>query len=243
MTIQVCLLSHTPDPEKAVARAIRLCYSPRSISELDSSLAGKDLSILLRKVISLGHHSVLEHASFTFGIEGGSRVMTHQLVRHRLASYSQQSQRYVEFKDALEVVVPESISRDRDLERRYLEHCGDAFSLYRDMCAGGIPAEDARYLFPAAAQTKIIVTMNARELRHFFRIRCCERAQWEIRSIAERMVSLARDAAVSLFSDSGPSCVGGPCPEGDMTCGKINEVRARYKAMNLEDMGWLPGEQ
>jgi len=154
-----------------------------------------------------------------------------------LASYSQQSQRYVEFKDALEVVVPESISRDRDLERRYLEHCGDAFSLYRDMCEGGIPAEDARYLFPAAAQTKIIVTMNARELRHFFRIRCCERAQWEIRSIAGRMVSLARDAAASLFFDSGPSCVGGPCPEGDMTCGKINEVRARYKAMNLEDMG------
>ena len=231
MTIQVCLLSHTPDPEKAVARAIRLCYSPRSILELDSSLAGKDLSVLLRKVISLGHHSVLEHASFTFGIEGVSRVMTHQLVRHRLASYSQQSQRYVEFKDSLEVVVPESIKRDRGFYRRYLKHCREAFSIYRDMCEGGIPAEDARYLFPSVAQTKIIVTMNARELRHFFRIRCCERAQWEIRGVAERMVGLVRDVAPSLFADSGPSCIGGPCPEGDMTCGRIKEVKARYRAL------------
>lgn len=229
MAARVVLLSHTPDPEGVVARATRLCYSPLSIPELLRELEAGELSGLLSRVISLGHHSVLEHASFTFGIEGVSRVLTHQLVRHRLASYSQQSQRYVEFTDQLPVVVPESIGADSRWSERFQHHCREGFDLYRQLCDAGVPAEDARYLLPNATETKIIVTMNARELRHFFTLRCCQRAQWEIRHAAEKMLELASSAAPLLFKGVGPSCISGPCPEGKLTCGEINEVRERYK--------------
>jgi thymidylate synthase (FAD) len=225
---RVVLLSHTPDPEGVVAQATRLCYSALGIPELASELEGQELSGLLSKVISLGHHSVLEHASFTFGIEGVSRVLTHQLVRHRVASYSQQSQRYVEFKDHLPIVVPESIAGDEEAEKRFRRHCEEGFALYRELCDAGVPAEDARYLLPNATETKIIVTMNGRELRHFFTLRCCERAQWEIRYLAEQMLALAAETAPLIFKGVGPSCISGPCPEGKLTCGNIREVRARY---------------
>ena len=228
MGAQVTLLSHTPDPEGVVARATKLCYSPLGIADLGSSLEGEDRARLLAKVISLGHHSVLEHASFTFGLEGVSRVLTHQLVRHRIASYSQQSQRYVEFKSGLPVVTPDSIGSREDLKGRFEKHCRDAYELYRGLCEAGVPAEDARYVFPNATETKIIVTMNGRELRHFFVLRCCERAQWEIRRVAERMLELARGAAPALFEGCGPSCLSAPCPEGKMTCGKTEEVRKKY---------------
>ena len=230
MGAQVRLLSHTADPEGIVARATKLCYSPLGIEELERVLEDGDRTRLLKKVISLGHHSVLEHASFTFGIEGVSRVMTHQLVRHRLASYSQQSQRYVEHTASLPCVVPGTVAGDPVLAEKYTRHCRQAFLLYREMCDAGVPAEDARYLLPAAAETKIVVTMNGRELRHFFRLRCCERSQWEIRQVAERMLGLVRGLGPAIFADCGPACVSGPCPEGDMTCGKMGEVRVRYRA-------------
>ena len=145
MGAKVHLLSHTPDPEGVIARATRLCYSPLGIEELSGTLDDEARSRLLRKVISLGHHSVLEHASFTFGIEGISRTMTHQLVRHRVASYSQQSQRYVELTDTLPTVVPGSIAADPSLAKKYNEHCEHSFALYRDMCQAGIPEHVTGY--------------------------------------------------------------------------------------------------
>jgi thymidylate synthase (FAD) len=226
----VSLLQHTPDPEQTVALAARLCYSPATIDTLRERLATADMSSFLEKIMSLGHHSVLEHVTFTFGVDGISRACSHQLVRHRLASYSQQSQRYVTFAgDDFPHVVPDSIATHDERQAifaRAMQACADA---YRALVADGVPAEDARFVLPNAAETKIIVTMNARELRHFFALRCCERAQWEIRALAIEMLKLAKPLAPILFCDAGPGCVAGPCPEGKMTCGKPAEMRKLFK--------------
>jgi len=231
--MKVSLLQHTPDPETTVALAARLCYSPTGIGELRELLSRTDIVAFLDKIMSLGHQSVLEHVSFTFGIEGISRACTHQLVRHRIASYSQQSQRYVTFRgDEVPAVVPESVAASpqrREVFDRALQACVVA---YRALVEDGVPAEDARFVLPNAAETKIIVTMNARELLHFFGLRCCERAQWEIRGVAIEMLRLVKGIAPILFRDGGPGCVAGPCPEGSMTCGRIVEVRKRYKEMS-----------
>jgi thymidylate synthase (FAD) len=173
---------------------------------------------------------VLEHASFTFGIEGISRATSHQLVRHRLASYSQQSQRYVTM-DRPEYVTPQSIIRDEGTKRRFDNAMRRVFKLYGELVGEGVPTEDARYLLPNAVCTKIIVTMNARELIHFFRLRCCERAQWEIRAMATRMLGLAKKEAPFIFKGSGPACVTGTCSEGEMTCGKPKEIRLKFKSL------------
>jgi len=230
--IQVALLQHTPDPELAVALAARLCYSPVGINELRERLSASDIETFLDKIMSLGHHSVLEHASFTFGVEGISRACSHQLVRHRLASYSQQSQRYVTFKGAsFPQVVPATIAgseRRTMLFGQAMQACAEA---YQALIDDGVPAEDARFVLPNAAETKIIVTMNARELRHFFELRCCERAQWEIRAMAVEMLKLVKQAAPVIFRDAGPGCLAGPCPEGKMTCGKAAEIREFFGKM------------
>ncbi|MEZ4601517.1 MAG: FAD-dependent thymidylate synthase [Syntrophotaleaceae bacterium] len=223
----VQLLQHTPDPERIVAAAARLCYSASGIDRLleqNEDERGR----LLEKILSLGHLSVLEHASFTFGIEGISRACSHQLVRHRLASYSQQSQRYVSHKELFAAVTPPSISEKPDLLQRYDALLEEIHLLYRDLLEAGIPAEDARFVLPNAAQTKLVMTMNARELLHFFGLRCCRRAQWEIREMATEMLRLARTAAPLLFAAAGPGCLTGPCPEGRMSCGAIDEVRREF---------------
>jgi thymidylate synthase (FAD) len=225
----VTLVRHTPDPEQTVALAARLCYSPVTIGDLQERMAGSDIRSFLEKILSLGHHSVLEHASFTFGIEGISRVTTHQLVRHRIASFSQQSQRYVSHKDKFDVIVPPTIAVNKELSERFAALIGDIHHLYGEMVENGIPAEDARYVLPNAAETKILVTMNARELFHFFRLRCCERAQWEIRAMAVAMLKLVKDVAPVIFENAGPSCLEGPCPEGALTCGKASQVRAFFE--------------
>jgi thymidylate synthase (FAD) len=225
----VTLVQHTPDPEQAVALAARLCYSPVTIGDLRERISGGDIRGFLEKILSLGHHSVLEHASFTFGIEGISRVTTHQLVRHRIASFSQQSQRYVSHKEKFDVVVPPSIAADKEMSGKFSTLIGEVHRLYGEMVEKGIPAEDARYVLPNAAETKILVTMNARELFHFFRLRCCERAQWEIRAMAVEMLKLVKDVAPVIFEKAGPSCLEGPCPEGALTCGKIQQVRAFFE--------------
>lgn len=227
MPMRVQLLTHTPEPEKVVAAAARLCYSAASIDDL----MGREQSeqeLLLQKILDLGHLSVLEHAVFSFGVEGISRACSHQLVRHRLASFSQQSQRYVSHSDRFEAVTPPSVSDDPKLSGRFEAMLDDIHTLYRDMVDAGIPAEDARFLLPNAATTKIIITMNARELRHFFLLRCCRRAQWEIQLMAKEMLRQARLAAPQLFAKAGPGCLDGPCPEGKMTCGAITEVRQEY---------------
>jgi thymidylate synthase (FAD) len=214
----VKLLKHTPDPEKTCAIAARLCYSNSAIEELNDKLGDEQVKSLLARVISSGHHSVLEHASFTFGIEGVSRALLAQLTRHRIASFSVQSQRYVKFKGDLELVTPPLIAKDAALKAKFDAAVASLKGLYDDFISAGIPAEDARYILPNAATTKIILTMNARELRHFFSLRCCNRAQWEIKEMACRMLNLAKKQAPTLFAGAGPDCVSGECTE-EKPCG------------------------
>ncbi|KIH75941.1 thymidylate synthase (FAD) [Geoalkalibacter ferrihydriticus] len=228
--MRVSLLTHTPDPERTVAAAARLCYSDSSIGEL-MDRSGSDRAAFLRKILSLGHFSVLEHASFTFGIEGISRACSHQLVRHRIASYSQQSQRYVSHRERFDAVTPPSIAAQPELLQRYETLLHQIHETYRDFLNAGIAAEDARFVLPNAAATKLVMTMNARELRHFFELRCCRRAQWEIRAMAVDMLRLCRKAASLLFADAGPGCLAGRCPEGAMTCGEMAQVREEFSQL------------
>jgi thymidylate synthase (FAD) len=228
--LRVSLLRRTADPETAVALAARLCYSPDGVADLERSLAGGKGAALVRRIVAQGHLSVLEHAVFSFGVEGISRAASHQLVRHRVASYSQQSQRYVAADADFEHVCPPSVAARPAAARLFARTMRDLGKRYRELLAAGVPAEDARFVLPNAAATRIIVTMNARELRHFFLVRCCLRAQWEIRELAERMLGLARAAAPLLFEGCGPACVAKPCPEGKMSCGRLREVRAAYRA-------------
>ncbi|MDW7644984.1 MAG: FAD-dependent thymidylate synthase [Desulfuromonadales bacterium] len=226
----VQLLTHTPEPEQVVAAAARLCYSASSVADLMEK-SRHDRDGLLRKILSLGHYSVLEHVSFTFGVEGISRACSHQLVRHRLASYSQQSQRYVSHEKRFDAVTPATIAAQPELCQRYEALLEETHRVYCELLAAGIPAEDARFVLPNAAETKIVLTMNARELLHFFELRCCRRAQWEIRLMAIDMLRLARQAAPLLFAKAGPGCLQGPCPEGSMTCGEITAVRQEFEAL------------
>jgi thymidylate synthase (FAD) len=223
----VQLLTHTPDPEQVVAAAARLCYSASTIEQLlEKSRDERDA--LLRKILDLGHLSVLEHASFTFGVEGISRACSHQLVRHRIASFSQQSQRYVSHRERFAAVTPPSVAAQPELAARYTTLLGEIHAVYRELLEAGIPAEDARFVLPNAAETKLVVSMNARELHHFFALRCCRRAQWEIRAMAVEMLRLARRAAPLLFAGAGPGCLHGSCPEGAMTCGAMLDVRKEF---------------
>ena len=211
--LKVKLLKFTNDPEKTCAIAGRLCYSAAGIDEIAEKFTKEKTEELLGKIISSGHLSVLEHASFTFGVEGVSRTLLAQLTRHRIASFSVQSQRYVKFKDGVDFVIPHTIAKDEKTLSKYNTFLKAAEELYKEFLAADIPAEDARYILPNAAATKIIITMNARELRHFFALRCCNRAQWEIREMACRMLNLARREAPILFGDAGPDCVRDGCHE------------------------------
>ena len=226
--MRVQLLSYTPDPEQVAAAAARLCYSSSDIVQL-MERSRDDHAALLAKILDLGHFSVLEHASFSFGIEGISRACSHQLVRHRIASYSQQSQRYVAVRERFAAVMPPTIAAHAELAGRFESFLDDCHALYGDLMAAGIPAEDARFVLPNAAETKLVMTMNARELRHFFALRCCRRAQWEIREMATAMLRVCKPVAPLLFADAGPGCLSGPCPEGKMTCCQAAAVRQEFK--------------
>ncbi len=222
--MKVTLLTHTPDPERVAAAAARQCYSKFSATKAYSDLSSEDMKRLLRKIISSGHLSVLEHASFTFVVDGISRACSHQLVRHRIASYSQQSQRYVKF-DEIDFVVPESVSKGGEAEKVFLEGLEGCRRAYRALLEMGIPAEDARYVLPQASPTKIVVTMNARELLNFFELRCCLSAQWEIREVADEMLSLVKAVAPTVFEAAGPFCVSRRvCPEKKYDCPKWVEL-------------------
>jgi thymidylate synthase (FAD) len=218
--MDVRLLYQTPEPERAIAAAARLCYAPVGAAELLESMSEKAVRRVLRTVITSGHTSTLEHASYTFAIDGVSRAMTHQLVRHRLASYNQQSQRYVSYVEEPTFIVPPVIEVDPVGREAFLASCRASFDAYRALLDSGVAAEDARYVLPNAMETKIVVTMNVRELLHFFDLRCCKRAQWEIREVALRMLELAEPTAPYIFLDAGASCRRGPCGEGKMTCGE-----------------------
>ncbi len=228
-TLNVTLLYHSPEPERAVASAGRLCYSASTAAQLKEGMSADAVEKLVKQLVRSGHLSTLEHASFTFGVDGISRACSHQLVRHRLASYSQQSQRYVRFSEESGFIIPPKIAEDPEALAVFEEAMGQAEAAYARLVELGTARglaketvqEDARFVLPNAAETRIVVTMNARELRHFFRIRCCRRAQWEINVLAWRMRALALAAAPMLFRRSGPDCLYGKCHEGKMYCGQI----------------------
>ena len=247
---KVTLISHTPEPEKVVAAAAKLCYSRVSLETLLDGLTQKKAADYLGMLSEMGHESPLEHASFTFGIEGVSRAFLAQITRHRLASYSVQSQRYVP-KDAFESIMPPEIQAVPEAARIFQEAMENARSSYEQIAAilkekyleasdkspAAIKAaekkaiEDARFVLPNACDTRMVVTMNVRSLYHFFALRCCNRAQWEIRAVADQMLRLVSQAAPALFAKAGPSCCLGQCREGRMSCGKAQETRQRIAAL------------
>lgn len=289
--LKVKLIAHTPNPEEVVAQAAKLCYSQVGVDEITEKLTPEKIESFVNHLANIGHESPLEHVSFTFAIEGISRVTTHQLVRHRLASYSQQSQRYVKL-DQFEYIIPPAIENDEYAKRIFIEHMEKSQEAYDrlvnslmlekiknneqylfdittmiytdpeyadpngkiyiknieeviciinnakdnrhpsllDKYKNKYPKkynkiekqaiEDARYVFPNACETKIVVTMNARSLLHFFNVRCCNRAQWEIREMADEMLRQCKEVAPILFKKAGPNCTYSKCGEGNMSCGK-----------------------
>ncbi|MEK7307228.1 MAG: FAD-dependent thymidylate synthase [Nitrospirota bacterium] len=236
--LKVKLLRHTPDPEGAVALAAKLCYSSSDIDALEEKIGSSEQSKFIERLVKMGHMSPFEHVNFTFGIEGISRACSHQLVRHRLASYSQQSQRYVSEQSGKSVdglfdyVIPPSVQAAGKGEW-FSEKMRQIQTWYDELVSCEIPNEDARFILPNAAETKIVLTMNGRELLHFFKVRCCERAQWEIREMATIMLWLVRDRAPNIFKKAGPVCLYGPCDQGEMYCGIIDEVRKRFGVVRV----------
>lgn len=211
--LHVRLLAYAPDADKLVASAAKVCYSSCGADDIFNGLDGSKIGGFIEKLEQSGHMSPFEHVSYTFAIEGISRVSTHQLVRHRLASYSQQSQRYVNMSDNGFVIPPSIASSPKAMERmRILEQITDVYTKLVE--EDGIPQEDARYILPSAAVSNIVVTMNARELLHFFELRCCRRAQWEIREMATLMLKEVCKVSPRLFAHAGPRCLTeGKCPE------------------------------
>lgn len=221
--MEVKLIAHTPDPERVCAAAAWSTFSKKPASHHIENLSDEKAHKLLRQVVGYGHHSVIEHANFTFSIEGVSRVCTHQLVRHRLASYSQQSQRYVKFEEGAGYVTPPGLKGDG--LKLFEEAMKKAEESYKGLLDAGVKAEDARFALPNASYTNITVTMNARELVHFFRLRCCTRAQWEIREVANEMLKQVKAVAPVIFEKAGASCdFYGFCPEGEFCCGKAPTI-------------------
>lgn len=239
--MQVKLLNYTPHPEETVAAAARLCYSKKDIDELWAPREHKDNARLIDMLAEMGHESPFEHVTFTFGISGISRACSHQLVRHRIASYSQKSQRYVD-ECQFEYVTPPAIEDSQELQDIYqdtmhlIENRYDTIrqALASKYVESGMAQkdaekkanEDARMVLPNACTTSIIVTMNVRSLWNFFKHRCCNRAQWEIRRVANQMLTICQTLAPDLFRYAGPACaVTGKCPEGKMSCG--NPIKKR----------------
>lgn len=253
--MKVTLISHTPDPEKLVATTARLCYSSSDIENIRDGLTDEKTKSFIDMLVSIGHESVMEHVSFTFGIEGISRACSHQLVRHRIASYSQKSQRYVN-ENGFDFITPPAVQAVPEALTEYnkiISEISESYSKIADILteyhknelmkngldektatskARKTANEDARFILPNACETKIIVTMNVRSLFNFFRHRCCNRAQWEIRDVANEMLRLCLQVAPNIFSHAGASCVvEGKCPEGKMSCGKMAEVRANTEKL------------
>ncbi len=218
--MHVKLINYTKNPERIIAQSARVCYSASNIQELKKKLDQPAVERIIKKIMKLGHYSVLEHASFTFALEGISRVTSHQLIRHRLASFSQQSQRYVKIEgEDFSFVIPPSIKDQDGLKSIFTENIEQLKATYCRLVQNGINIEDARYILPQAVTTKIIITANARELLHIFRLRCCNRAQWEIREVAIKMLKEVKKIAPLVFKNAGPPCLSGPCPEGELSCG------------------------
>ncbi len=253
----VSLIAHTNDPEKTVAAAAKLCYSDAHIDTLLEGLTPEKTSAFLQKLSDFGHASPIEHASFTFGIEGVSRTFLAQVTRHRIASFSVQSQRYVRLED-FRYVIPPEIEAIPEVKAKFIETMNLDAAKYLELVksledahtarlmAEGMDEkkarakaskqanEDARFVLPNACETKMVMTMNCRSLLNFFNLRCCNRAQWEIRAVADEMLRLVLPLAPHIFAQAGPRCLTGPCPEGAMCCGKMAEVRDKYAKLKQE---------
>lgn len=234
--LNVVLIRHTLSPEETVALGARLCYSHATIGDLTQRVSTKDQSAFVQKIMGMGHESVLEHASFTFGVEGVSRVLLAQLTRHRLASFSVQSQRYVSYEDGFGYIMPPKIAalgEEAQAEyQRQMQQMHEWYCQWQEKLGTGEGSnEDARFVLPGACETRLMMTMNVRELRHFFSLRMCSRAQWEIRALATEMHRLCMEVAPALFADAGPGCLRGACPEGAKSCGKAGEIKRERNAM------------
>lgn len=253
--MKVTLIAHTPDPEKTIAAAAKLCYSKSGVDDLLCGLDNEKAASFVEMLSEIGHESPIEHASFTFAIEGVSRALLAQITRHRIASYSVQSQRYVN-KSEFEYIVPHEIEDIPEAKEEYLIAMKEAKAHYdsltdilqnhhyKIMVSDGLDEkeakkkaskkaiEDARFVLPNSCDTKMVATFNARSLMNFFSHRCCNRAQWEIQELADKMLALCKEVAPNLFKYAGPPCVRGKCPEGKMSCGKIVEVRQKYSEDN-----------
>lgn len=241
--LKVKLLAHTEAPERIIATAAKLCYSSSDIEHIHEGLDEEKTNSFIQRLVDLGHESPTEHITFTFGVEGVSRSLLAQITRHRIASYSVKSQRYVT-EGQFEYVVPPAISSDKEASKKYIETMEYLQKQYDDIskilkdnyiaegvaekAAEKMAIEDARFVLPNACETKIVMTFNARSLMNMFHHRCCERAQWEIRAMADEMLRLVKEVAPTLFKYAGPPCVSGGCPEGKMSCGKMTEKREKY---------------
>lgn len=234
---KVELLNYTNNPEGTIALAAKLCYSDSDISGLSEGIKNADIEKFIARLVSMGHFSPFEHASFTFGIEGVSRSLLAQITRHRIASFSVKSQRYVSENNSdnavFNYVIPPAIEAlGCEAAKEFSAQMATMQSWYNEWQTklGGAKEssnEDARFVLPNACETKMVLTMNARELMHFFKLRCCNRAQWEIRAVAWEMLKLVSEVAPYVFKTSGAACVAGACSEGKMTCGKSAEVKLR----------------
>lgn len=249
--MKVTLLQYTGEPEKIVAAAAKLCYSDSGADNILHGLTEEKTDKFLNMLMDLGHESPIEHVSFTFCIEGISRSLLAQITRHRIASYSVKSQRYVK-EGMFEYVIPPEIAQNPEAKEVFLEAMEQDQKTYDKLVAllyqkhykvlteqgmddkqaktkaEKAAIEDARFVLPNACETKMVVTMNARSLINFFRHRCCSRAQWEIRALANEMLRLVKEVAPTLFKKAGPPCVSGKCPEGKMSCGKAELMRQEY---------------
>lgn len=252
--LKVKLIAYTPEPEKLIAAAAKNCYSAANIQTVWDGLTEEKTTDFLHMLSDIGHESPIEHASFTFAIEQVSRSLLAQITRHRIASFSVQSQRYVK-EGAFEYVIPPAIDKIPAAREQFIKAMEQDQRAYDDLTAAlmetrleellqqGVERkaalqqaekraiEDARYVLPNACATRLIMTANARSLKNFFRLRCCNRAQWEIRALAEEMYKLVYAAAPTLFARCGPSCVDGECAEGAKSCGQMKSVRSRYQAL------------
>lgn len=246
--MKVKIIAHSPDPDKIIAAAAKLCYSPVGTDEIMEGLTEEKTEKFINHLMSLGHESPVEHATFTFAIEGVSRALLAQLTRHRMASYSVQSQRYVD-KENFEYIIPPEIDAVPEARELFIKAMNDDRDTYRELnriltekhtndnIAAGMDEkkaksaaskkanEDSRYILSNACDTKIVMTMNVRSLYNFFNLRCCTRAQWEIRALACEMLRLVKEVSPILFKNAGPACVAGACSEGAFSCGRAKEVR------------------
>lgn len=228
--LKVELLDMTDNAISVIYVASRQCYSPKFAGDLfKEKKSKKEKEEFIRNLVKAGHESPLEHVKFTFAVEGVSRILTHQLVRHRIASYSQQSQRYV--KEDFDYIIPPSIKRDKEAKQEFIRIMEESKKAYNFLVerlkrenktkTREEVYQDARFILPQAVETKIVVTMNCRELLHFFKQRCCMRAQWEIRTLAWKMLKICKKKLPAVFENAGPKCVFlGYCPEGKFSCGK-----------------------